>query len=462
MDTKWKNMVKAIKKFIKEYYDCVFGFLLFIIGSFLFFVVLVNRYYFSTWGVWRICLIGNILVQPGICLLVRRYMKLRYRNWSQKGSAETYLQDTEDSIYYQTWKAKEKQSEKRFRNILAVELSAAAAYLFFISYSSGWGWNYAAGYMMVATVFIEYICCREVIQRYWRNELDQIMEQTESFFQKRLEQALEIERKSLEKVSRSDQLRVDLITNVSHDLKTPLTSIVAYLTMLEDHPDMPEEERKAYTHIALEKSIRLGELINEFFDITRYNLQNIELEPVEIDLTMMLEQLADELYGVLQEKKLTCEVDVEEDLMIYGDPDKLARVFDNILRNAIAYCYEDTEIRIEAKMKDGDIEITFTNAGDKIPGDMLQTIFEKFYRVDGSRSTGTGGAGLGLAIAKQIVELHGGRILAKSDDNRTQFVVTLPSKEKTEQKEGSEDEVHTHRRLAFRGKAGRGKRVQSK
>ena len=129
MDTKWKNMVKAIKKFIKEYYDCIFGLLLFIIGSFLFFVVLVNRYYFSTWGVWRICLIGNILVQPGICLLVRRYMKLRYRNWSQKGSAETYLQDTEDSIYYQTWKAKEKQSEKRFRNILAVELSAAAAYL---------------------------------------------------------------------------------------------------------------------------------------------------------------------------------------------------------------------------------------------------------------------------------------------------------------------------------------------
>lgn len=154
---------------------------------------------------------------------------------------------------------------------------------------------------------------------------------------------------------------------------------------------MPEEEREAYTHIALEKSIRLGELINEFFDITRYNLQNIELEPVEIDLTMMLEQLADELYGVLQEKKLTCEVDVEEDLMIYGDPDKLARVFDNILRNAIAYCYANTEDRIEAKIKDGDIEITFTNAGDKIPGDMLQTIYEKFYRVDGSRSTGTGG-----------------------------------------------------------------------
>ena len=101
------------------------------------------------------------------------------------------------------------------------------------------------------------------------------------------------------------------------------------------HPDMPQEQREKYIRIAMEKSIRLGELINEFFDITRYNLQNIELEPVEINLSLMLEQLADELYGVLQEKQLTCEVNVEENLMIYGDPDKLARVFDNILRNAI-------------------------------------------------------------------------------------------------------------------------------
>ena len=267
-----------------------------------------------------------------------------------------------------------------------------------------------------------------------------------------------LKRQELEAIE-GEKKKNDLVLFLAHDLKTPLTSIVAYLTMLEDHPDMPEEERMNYTHIALEKSIRLGELINEFFDITRYNLQNIELEPVEIDRTMMLDQLADELYGVLQEKKLSCEVDVEEDLQIYGDPDKLARVFDNILRNAIAYCYENTVIRIEARMKNDEIEIVFTNAGDKIPGDMLQTIFEKFYRVDGSRSTGTGGAGLGLAIAKQIAELHGGRIMARSDDNRTQFIVTLPSKEKTEKKEGTTDEVHTHRRLTFRGKTGRRKCV---
>lgn len=269
-----------------------------------------------------------------------------------------------------------------------------------------------------------------------------------------------LRRQELESVE-SEQKKNDLVLFLAHDLKTPLTSVVAYLTMLDGHPDMNPDEREKYIHIALEKSMRLGDLINEFFDITRYNLQDIELEPVEINLSLMLEQLADELYGVLLEKNLSCEVEVEENLEVYGDPDKLARVFDNILRNAIAYCYGNTKILIGARRKGRDVEITFTNEGDKIPGAMLQTIFEKFYRVDGSRSSGTGGAGLGLAIAKEIVELHGGRVMAKSDDLKTQFIVTLPSKVQ-EEAERDTDEIHTHRRRAFGGKTGRRKRVQRK
>lgn len=267
-----------------------------------------------------------------------------------------------------------------------------------------------------------------------------------------------LKRQELESVE-GEKKKNDLVLFLAHDLKTPLTSIVAYLSMIDNHPEMDDEERKKYVHIALEKSVRLGELINEFFDITRYNLQDIELEPVEINLSMMLEQLADELYGVLQEKNLRCEVEVEENLVVYADPDKLARVFDNILRNAIAYCYENTVIQIQARQKAGEIEIAFTNEGDKIPGDMLQTIFEKFYRVDGSRSSGTGGAGLGLAIAKEIVELHGGRTLAKSDDMKTQFIVTLPSRTKQEE-EGKQDEVHPHGRHTSGRKSGRRKRLQ--
>lgn len=269
-----------------------------------------------------------------------------------------------------------------------------------------------------------------------------------------------LRRQELESVE-SEQKKNDLVLFLAHDLKTPLTSVVAYLTMLDGHPDMNPKEREKYIHIALEKSMRLGDLINEFFDITRYNLQDIELEPVEINLTLMLEQLADELYGVLLEKQLSCEVEVEENLEVYGDPDKLARVFDNILRNAIAYCYRNTKILIGARRKGRDVEIAFTNEGDKIPGTMLQTIFEKFYRVDGSRSSGTGGAGLGLAIAKEIVELHGGRVMARSDDLKTQFIVTLPSKAEEETK-GETDEIHTHRRRAFGGRTGHWKNTQRK
>lgn len=261
-----------------------------------------------------------------------------------------------------------------------------------------------------------------------------------------------LKRQELESIE-GEKRKDDLVLFLAHDLKTPLTSIVAYLTMLDSHPEMPAEEREKYIHIAHEKSLRLGELINEFFDITRYNLQNIELEPVGIHLSMMLEQLADELYAVLQEKHLSCVVDVEENLEVTGDPDKLARVFDNILRNAIAYCYDGTKIEIEARAKNGNVEIIFSNEGDRIPGAMLQTIFEKFYRVDGSRSSGTGGAGLGLAIAKEIVELHRGSVMARSNDLRTQFIVTLPSKNQKEEEETNE--VSTHRRYPFRSKTGR-------
>lgn len=225
----------------------------------------------------------------------------------------------------------------------------------------------------------------------------------------------------------SEKKKNELVVYLAHDLKTPLTAVTAYLTMLDEHPDMPQEERAKYTHITLEKAIRLEELINEFFDITRFNLQDIVLDKEELNLSILLEQLADESYGMLSEKNMTCAVDVEERLMMCGDPDKLARVFDNLLRNAAAYGYEGTEILIQARGGDDRIIIIFTNEGLQIPQKKLEMIFEKFYRVDDARSSKTGGAGLGLAIAKQIVELHGGVISAASDVKSTRFIVSLPS-----------------------------------
>ena len=245
----------------------------------------------------------------------------------------------------------------------------------------------------------------------------------------RLNEIKQILKKQEQEVIEGEKKKNDLIVFLAHDLKTPLTSIVAYLTMLDSYQDMPEEERQRYTHIALEKSIRLGELISEFFEITKFNLQDIVLEPVELNLSMMLEQLADELYGVLREKNLTCEVEAAEDMVVYGDADKLARVFDNILRNAVSYCYPNTKIRIQAEMTEEGNRIVVSNRGKQIPKEQLGTIFEKFYRLDEARHSTTGGAGLGLAIAKEIVELHGGTIRAESDEEETRFIVILPKKE---------------------------------
>ena len=224
----------------------------------------------------------------------------------------------------------------------------------------------------------------------------------------------------------SEQRKNDLVVYLAHDLKTPLTSVIAYLSMLDEKPDMPPEERKKYIYIAHTKAIRLSELISEFFEITKFNLQNIRLEKETINLSLMLEQIMDEFYAVFADNNLTGNIYTEEDLMVEGDPDKLARVFDNLLRNAMLYSFENTTVYIRGTLGPQGVELHFENEGRTIPPEKLARVFEQFFRLDSARSTSTGGAGLGLAIAKQIVELHGGTISAASADNKVKFTVTLP------------------------------------
>ena len=224
----------------------------------------------------------------------------------------------------------------------------------------------------------------------------------------------------------AEQRKNDLVVFLAHDLKTPLTSIIGYLRLLEENPDLPMEYRAKYTNITLDKAYRLEQLINEFFDITRFNLQSFPLENNHIDLVMMLRQMAEEFYPVLKEKNLTCSINAKGSVNIIGDSDKLSRVFDNLMRNASAYCYSGTNIDISIFKKNDSAVVTFTNCGDKIAQEKLDMIFEKFFRVDDSRTSKTGGTGLGLAIAKQIVERHGGTIEAQSNDEHTVFTVALP------------------------------------
>ena len=227
----------------------------------------------------------------------------------------------------------------------------------------------------------------------------------------------------------AEERKNNLVMYLAHDLKTPLTSIIGYLSLLSEADQLPAEQRAKYTKITLDKSYRLEDLINEFFEIASYNSKSTLIENNKINLRIMLEQLIDEFCPIFMEKGITCELLASQEIKIMADSDKLARLFDNLLKNAVNYSYNNTNIRIEIKKQENFITITFENTGDEIPKEKIPHLFEKFYRVDVSRGTKHGGAGLGLAIAKNIVELHNGTIDVKSYEQKTIFTIKLPIKE---------------------------------
>lgn len=236
----------------------------------------------------------------------------------------------------------------------------------------------------------------------------------------------------------AEQRKNDLVMYLAHDIRTPLTSVIGYLSLLEEAPDMPPEQRARYTGIALGKAQRLEGLVNEFFEITRYDLQEIVLEQQRFDLRYLLEQLTDEFYPALTAHGNTLALEAPDTLPAYGDPDKLARVFNNLLKNAVAYSYPNTAVTVQAAAGEGSITVRVRNRGRTIPPERLEAVFERFFRLDEARGSAGSGAGLGLAIAKEIVGRHGGAITAESADEVTAFTVTLPAppQEKTSPEAG--------------------------
>ena len=224
----------------------------------------------------------------------------------------------------------------------------------------------------------------------------------------------------------AEQRKNDLVVYLAHDLKTPLTSVIGYLTLLQEEPDLPAAQRARYTGVALEKALRLEDLVNEFFDITRFSLSHLELELQEVDLKRMLEQLCSEFGPALAEKGLACDLALSEGLRAVCDPDKMARVFDNLLNNACHYARPGSRVRVEGARQGDALVLTFANAGRTIPPEKLERMFERFFRLDSARGSRGGNAGLGLAIAREIVEAHGGSITAASADGQVVFTVTLP------------------------------------
>ncbi len=295
--------------------------------------------------------------------------------------------------------------------------------------------NFIITVMIAALVIVSTIII--LIMNYTNNRKSMEMKNTIEAMRlkaQRHEQLLQME----------SQRKNDLITYLAHDMRTPLASIIGYLSLLDEVPEMPAEQKAKYVGITLEKAYRLEQLIEEFFDVTRFNLQTIVLHKQKLDLRLLLQQMADEFYPLVEPAGKSIEVDTPETLLYKGDGDKLARVFNNIIKNAVSYSYDNTVISIKAKLENGSIVTSVSSKGDAIPQYQQEQIFEKFFRLDSSRSTQTGGAGLGLAIAKEIVDAHGGAITVNSSDEHTVFTVSLPQKELLKEKEHPKEEEAKH------------------
>ena len=234
-----------------------------------------------------------------------------------------------------------------------------------------------------------------------------------------------------------EKSRKEFITCIAHDLRTPLTSVIGYLqlVMAKAHASRSNEElqikNEEYVKIAYEKAIRLQGLIEELFSFTKTDSTELRLHLTEIDVVKLMEQLADECYPSLQEAGLALEFKTSAEVIkIEADGELMARAIANLLTNGIKYGKDGKKIIIDLyrENENSDLHIRIINYGRLIPEKDIDHIFDKFYRVEDSRSLQTGGAGLGLAITQNIVKLHGGCVNVRSDLSGTVFEIVLPAK----------------------------------
>jgi len=232
---------------------------------------------------------------------------------------------------------------------------------------------------------------------------------------------------NIERERRAERTKAELITNVSHDLRTPLTSVIGYLRLLRDNAGS-EQERSEYTRIAYEKAEHLKRLVEDLFEYATLSGQGVQLHRQHVSLTGMLEQLVEEYVPLAEEQQLTfCKKLPADRIYVSVDPEKFVRVLENLFSNAIKYGHKPGNIDISLMREGEGVRLTVANKADDLSNEDLRRMFERFYRVEKSRSRKTGGTGLGLAIVKSIVELHGGSIRAELQEGILSFHIWLPA-----------------------------------
>lgn len=290
---------------------------------------------------------------------------------------------------------------------------------------------FAVTFMILQEPYIRYISrISDAVQSISEGNLgisiDVIGDDELSSMASNLNKMVEDLRQLMDQERESERTKNELITNVAHDLRTPLTSIIGYLELLAGNTVIASEMQHKYIEIAYGKARRLEKLIEDLFGFTKLNYGRISMHVAQLDIVKLLSQLLEEAYPNFAEKNLS--YDLQSNIpakTITADGNLLARLFENLIGNAIKYGADGKRVLVKIQGDDEVVTVSVVNYGYVIPADELPLIFNKFYRVEQSRSSSTGGTGLGLAIAKEIVDMHGGTINVASDLAGTVFTVKL-------------------------------------
>ena len=424
MDTKWKNLIKEAKAFLKLNWPLIPGAVLILTGIYLEYFMLVDADYRPMDESVIIGLMGNFVLGAGVVMTLGQVLKMIYENWVP-----------EDESFYGKWKETGKKLDRIAAATGAVCVVAAYIYLYTLINWHNYGnyyWNYAAGYMMAFTIVVQYILAQIVLNRFKNRKMDLLMEQMEEVNRRRIDVALEIEKKSLEKVTRSDQLRVDLITNVSHDLKTPLTSMVGYIELIRKE-DLSDTVRD-YVDVISARAEKLKEMVDSLFSLAKASSGNVELHPEKFELNRMVGQIFADMDDRIRESGLEFVTRLTEDSTeLVSDNSYFYRICQNLMENALKYSAKGTRVFVKTYVSHTEkgghgleerlcMEITNTSA---YPMDFeAEDIVERFARGDKAR-TGDGN-GLGLAIVSTYAKALGGEFEIRIDCDQFKAVVIMP------------------------------------
>lgn len=231
----------------------------------------------------------------------------------------------------------------------------------------------------------------------------------------------------MEEEKKWEKAKNDLVTNVSHDLRTPLTSILGFMELIANGKYTDEESLKHYANIVYSKCTGLKVLVDDLFEYSKLNSTDIKINKTPVCLVDLLDQVILGFLPILEENEMEYRFSrSNEKIIVSGDPALLARSFDNLINNAVNYGKEGKLLEVELEKENNKALIRIINYGNPISAEDLTLIFERFYKADKSRSKYANGSGIGLAIVKSIVDMHHGTVEAKTLDSKIVFEVRLP------------------------------------